>query len=320
MTSRIFKKASEGGQTGFTLIEIVTALILIGILAAAAVAKYFDMQEEAARIKCQYGRGVLIEQLHKAFAISKLENNKNFDDQPTTEETINKVMASLDDGGCSNGGYGCPKLCPLHVAGSKDKRYTVSYGINEGSAEFRVHCNVEGHGATGTVSSAKVIDDPAKAQTLIEFLGGLVDAMASDGRLQGWLKDFFINKAGNMLDSESDQSWSVNYDGYHSMTAPVLVALQKANIQTDGVIWRMIYKPDGNDVNKGTLYLWAASVSKDDKKTILNGGTINPPDLYEYTARYDNGKVTPNTEAKNIGKGNIAKFDGRNYVYIDKKP
>ena len=37
------------GQKGFTLIEIVMVLVLLGILAAVAVPKYFDLQEEAER-------------------------------------------------------------------------------------------------------------------------------------------------------------------------------------------------------------------------------------------------------------------------------
>ena len=35
------------GQKGFTLIEIVMVLVLLGILAAVAVPKYFDLQKEA---------------------------------------------------------------------------------------------------------------------------------------------------------------------------------------------------------------------------------------------------------------------------------
>lgn len=37
----------RSGQKGFTLIEIVMVLVLLGILAAVAMPKYFDLKEEA---------------------------------------------------------------------------------------------------------------------------------------------------------------------------------------------------------------------------------------------------------------------------------
>lgn len=43
------KKNPLGNQKGFTLIEIIAVLIILGILAAVAVPKYFELQDDAAK-------------------------------------------------------------------------------------------------------------------------------------------------------------------------------------------------------------------------------------------------------------------------------
>lgn len=43
------KKNPLKNQKGFTLIEIIAVLIILGILAAVAIPKYFDLQDDAAK-------------------------------------------------------------------------------------------------------------------------------------------------------------------------------------------------------------------------------------------------------------------------------
>ena len=63
------------GQKGFTLIEIVMVLVLLGILAAVAVPKYFDVQEEAEKKVAVTIANELQARLNGEFAQFLLEGN-----------------------------------------------------------------------------------------------------------------------------------------------------------------------------------------------------------------------------------------------------
>lgn len=64
------------GQKGFTLIEIVMVLVLLGILAAVAVPKYFDLQEEAERVAVKTIEQEFQARLHGEFAQAMLAGQK----------------------------------------------------------------------------------------------------------------------------------------------------------------------------------------------------------------------------------------------------
>lgn len=96
--------------SGFTHMEIVMVLVIAGILVAVAVPKYFDLQDDAVAKKCQYNRTVVLTELYKRHAVSKI------DDSLGTNPTawINAMLQELGD--CENRGS-CPKLCDSQVDG-----------------------------------------------------------------------------------------------------------------------------------------------------------------------------------------------------------
>lgn len=64
------------GQKGFTLIEIVMVLVLLGILAAVAVPKYFDLQEEAEERAMATVEAEIRARFNALFAKALLEGKK----------------------------------------------------------------------------------------------------------------------------------------------------------------------------------------------------------------------------------------------------
>jgi prepilin-type N-terminal cleavage/methylation domain-containing protein len=85
------------GQEGFTLIEIIAVIIIMGILAAVAIPKFFSMQEDAkvatlngglaeaaARFNHAFAKYILVEKVAPSNVLNVLDNSAYLGDNATT--------------------------------------------------------------------------------------------------------------------------------------------------------------------------------------------------------------------------------------------
>lgn len=140
-------------RAGFTLIEIVMVLVILGIIAAFAAGKYFDLHGSASEKVCANNRALVARTMAVEYASYRVRGVT----APDAAAMIDEVLSALSKGACTNGGS-CPALCPAQQWGGT---FTIAQtDPQDNPSVFSVTCSEHGE-SSGS-------DSGASAKTQIE--------------------------------------------------------------------------------------------------------------------------------------------------------
>ena len=257
---------------GFTLIEIVMVLVLLGILSAVAVSKYFDLQKEAQAKACQHNRGVVLSAIHMQMSAAKMADDSQLFDDSSEENATKSAQKVLEEDFSDKQ----QNLCP-----SGGKFSTAAVKTSDGNYEYYVYC---------AVHAPKTPDGSADNDTVI--------TKEHSAKFAEWLRDNFSLPEGqewsnpqygsstdlsrffssNSMSAEIDSEAAVNKN---SMAATVTDALKTGGIDTSQIIWRL-NKENWRDSCKGVSCSGTIVVTIANKSDVIEDNNNRPIPATQY--------------------------------------